>query len=52
MEINIDGVKNLVDFEVIKVVDDTDPYLALLGIYWAFENHVIINLKCMKMIFG
>ena len=34
-----------VDFEVIKIVDDTKPYLVFLGIYWAIYNQTIINSK-------
>ena len=36
---------NLADFEVIEIIDDSTPYLVLLGINWAFENQAIINLK-------
>jgi hypothetical protein len=32
VEVNIDWVKNKVDFEVIETTDDLDPYLSLLGI--------------------
>lgn len=28
MEVDIDGVRSFADFEVIKIVDDADPYLA------------------------
>jgi hypothetical protein len=35
---NIDGVRSVVDFEVIKIMDDSHPYLALMGLEWAFEN--------------
>ena len=34
-----------VDFEVINIVDDTNPYPALLGIDWAIDNQTIINFK-------
>ena len=30
--VDIAGVKVLADFEVIEIVEDTDPYLVLLGI--------------------
>ena len=43
--IDLDGVRSLADFEVIEIIDDSTPYPALLGIDWAFENQVIINLK-------
>lgn len=39
------------DFEVIKIVDDINPYLVLLGIYWATDMNRVINLKKCKMIF-
>ena len=42
---------NLADFEVINIIDDNTPYLVLLGIDWAFENQVIINLKKKIMSF-
>ena len=31
--VDITGVKVLADFEVIEIVEDTDPYPKLLGIY-------------------
>ena len=43
--VDLDGVRNLADFEVIEIIDDNTPYSTLLGIDWAFENQVIINLK-------
>jgi hypothetical protein len=46
-----DGVHTKADFEVIEIVDDTTPYLTLLGLDWAFKNHAIINLKSRKMTF-
>ena len=39
------------DFEVIEIIDDSDPYPALLGIEWAMENAAVINLKKRHMIF-
>jgi len=38
-------------FEVIKILDDTNPYPILHRIDWDFDNQVIINLKRGKMIF-
>jgi hypothetical protein len=49
--VNIDGVCSVVDFEVIEMVDDSQPYPALMGLEWAFDNHAIINLKKREMIF-
>jgi hypothetical protein len=45
VEVNIEGVKMKDDFEVIEIMDDYDPYPALLGIDWAFDNNVVLNLK-------
>ena len=49
--IDIDGVSTLADFEVIDIIDDSNPYPALLGIEWAMENDAIINLKRRQMTF-
>ena len=43
--IDIDGVRSLIDFEVIEIIDDSNPFPALLGIDWAFDNLAVINLK-------
>ena len=48
---DIDGVRSLVDFEVIEIIDDSNPFLALLGIDWAFDNLVVTNLKKKQMTF-
>ena len=45
MTIDIEGASTLVDFEVIEIVDDSNPYLALLGIDWATDMNGVINLK-------
>jgi hypothetical protein len=45
VEVNIEGVKMKVDFEVIKIMDDYNPYPALLDIDWAFNNNIVLNLK-------
>ena len=44
-------MKTYTDFEVIDIMGDMDPYPALLGINWAFENYAIIDLKKELMIF-
>jgi hypothetical protein len=49
--VDLDGVRSLADFEVIEIIDDSTPYPALLGINWAFDNQVIINLKKNTMSF-
>ena len=43
--VDIDGVSTLADFEVIEINDDSNPYLALLGIEWEIDNSAVINLK-------
>ena len=49
--IYIDGVCTVADFKVIEIIDDNNPYPALLGIEWAMENAAVINLKKRQMIF-
>ena len=51
VQIDIVGVSTVVDFEVIEIIDESNPYPALLGIEWAMENAAIINLKKRQMIF-
>jgi hypothetical protein len=41
----------MVTFEVIEIVDDNQPYLALMGLEWEVDNQPIINLKRREMIF-
>ena len=43
--VDIDGVSTIADFEVIEIIDDENPYPALLGIEWALANDAFINLK-------
>ena len=43
--VDIEGVSTFTDFEVIEIIDDSNPYPALLGIEWALDNHAVINLK-------
>jgi hypothetical protein len=49
--VDIDEVRTFLDFEVIEIVDDSCPYLALLGINWDFNNSTIVDLKKIKMKF-
>jgi len=49
--VDLDTVRSVAEFEVIEIVDDSNPYLALLGIEWALNNNVIINLKRRKLSF-
>jgi len=48
---DIEGASVLADFEAIEIVDDNNPYPALLGIDWAIDMNGVINLKKCKMIF-
>jgi hypothetical protein len=49
--VNIDGVLNMAYFEFIEIMDDNQPYLALMGLEWTFDNWEIINLKRRGVIF-
>ena len=42
---DIEGFQTFVDFEVIIIVDDTNPYPTLLGIDLVMGNQTIINFK-------
>lgn len=42
VEVNLDGVKSIVDFEVIEIIDGIYPYLALFGINWEFDNSAVL----------
>jgi hypothetical protein len=48
---DIDGVRTFAYFEVIEIVDDSCPYPALLGIDWAFNNSIVVDLKKINMTF-
>jgi len=49
--VDIEGVHAIANFEVIKIVDDSNPYPLLLGIDWAFDMNAVINLKERSMKF-
>ena len=49
--VDIEGASALENFEVIKIIDDNNPYPALFEIYWATDMNGVINLKKRKMIF-
>ena len=51
MEIDVAGLKTVADFEIIEIMGDKDPYSALLGIDWACDNYVVIDLKKDTMTF-
>jgi hypothetical protein len=49
--VDINEVITFLDFKVIEIVDDSCPYLVLLGIDWAFKNSTIVDLKKIRMTF-
>ena len=49
--VDIAGVKVLADFDVIEIMEDADPYPALLGLDWAIDVGGFINLKKRSMVF-
>jgi hypothetical protein len=49
--VDIDGVRTFADFEVIEIVDDRCPYPSLLGIDWAFNKLIVVDLKNIRMTF-
>lgn len=42
---DIEGVSTTTDFELIEIVDESNPYCSLLGLDWNFSKIYIINLK-------
>jgi hypothetical protein len=36
--VNINGVCNMVEFEVIEIMDENQPYPTLVGLEWDFDN--------------
>jgi hypothetical protein len=51
MEVDLNGMKTYADFEVSEILDDKNPYHALLGIDLTFDNDGILNLKQSHMSF-
>jgi hypothetical protein len=49
--INIDRLRNMKNFEVIEIIDDSQPYTTLMGMEWVVDNQEIIKLKRRQMIF-
>ena len=43
--VDIDGVRTTTDFKVVEIVDDSNPYTALLGLDLEFANMDIINFN-------
>lgn len=51
LTVDIEGARAVANFKVIEIVDDSNPYLVLLGIDWAFDMNAIINLNKWSMVF-
>ena len=51
VKVKLDGVISIVDVEVIEIMDETNMYLALLAIDWAFDNSYVIDLRRRTMTF-
>jgi hypothetical protein len=51
VHVDIDGIRTFSYFKVIEIVDDNCPYPALLGIDWAFNNSIFVDLKKRRMTF-
>jgi hypothetical protein len=51
VHVDINRVRTFTDFEVIEIVDDSFPYLALLGIDWAFNNSTVVDLMKIRVEF-
>jgi hypothetical protein len=51
MVIDFARVKTVDDYEFIEIMGDKDPYPSLLGIDWAYDNYVVIELKKDTMTF-
>ena len=47
----VEGLRTYAYFEVIDIVDDTNPYPTLLGFDWEINNQTIINFKKMILSF-
>jgi len=48
--VDIEEIHTTADFEVIDIVDESNPYPSFLGLDWEFENMAIINLKKRQML--
>ena len=49
--LDIERARDISNFEVIEIVNESNPYPALLGIDWAFDINTINNLKEHNMTF-
>lgn len=43
--VDIEGANVVVNFEVTEILDNINPYPALLGINWATDMNGVINLN-------
>ena len=43
--VEVEGLRTYDDFEVFDIIDNKNPYHALLGIDWEIDNQTIINFK-------
>ena len=48
IQVDIDGVCTMAEFEVIDIVYNTSPYPSLLGMDWDFDNQDIKNFEYKK----
>ena len=48
---DIEGASAIANFEVIEIVDDSNPYLALLGNGWVIDMNGVTSLKKRTMSF-
>lgn len=48
--VDIEGASTQMDFEVIKIMDESSPYPPFLGIYLDTNMNGVINLKKRKMV--
>ena len=48
--VKVEGLRTHAYFEETKIIDDTNPYLALLGINWEINNQTIINIKANNIV--
>ena len=49
--LDLANIKTIIDFEVIEIMGEKDPYLDLSGILWDYDNFSIIELKKEIMTF-
>lgn len=50
VNVDIEDVSAMADFEVIEIVHDNNPYPTLLGIDWDIDINGVVNLKNRTML--